>query len=271
MTTQFSPARALNYDAKVKLKGNTTECFSPKYLKNTYPQGGCKVLGEITGRSEKKAIGEIRLEKDRLFDVTAPGKHSGLLWRKAGYVQVGTDEYVTLLKSRIPFLLLLALLLAIILFLLSLLMGGDKGPTYIDPDHPLPPVDTNAKPIEGDDTEKTDVAEGGGSVSMIYTLEARNHVDAETVAIYFKNPNASSHNVIVELIVVSDGEEYPIACSGLLEPGYELREIAKLEDAPLLKEGVYTGLYRLQCFDPVTGERALVSPEITGVSITVNE
>ena len=172
-------------------------------------------------------------------------------------------------KGRCLILLALALLLALILFLLSLLMGGEKGPTYIDPDHPLPPVDTNAHPIEDDDTEKSNVAQGGGSVSMIYTLEAQVTLSTGDVVIYFKNPNASSHNVAVEVILISDGVEYPIAQSGLVEPGFELFELKKLEGSVELAEGVYTGLYRLQCYDPATGERALVSPEITGVNFTV--
>ena len=106
-------------------------------------------------------------------------------------------------------------------------------------------------------------------MSMIYTLEARATLSDGVVEIYFKNPNASSHSVVAELYLVSADREILVARSGLIEPGFELHRLDLDSEAVTLSEGVYTGLYKVQCYDPVTGERALVAPEITGVTVTV--
>ena len=96
----FQVIASERHDAKVKIKGSTVECHSPGYLKRAYPRGGCKVIGEMSGGSKKDAIGTVQLGRS-VHDVLAVGQHSGLMWKTAGYVQVGPDEYVALLQSRL--------------------------------------------------------------------------------------------------------------------------------------------------------------------------
>ena len=62
-----------------------------------------------------------------------------------------------------------------------------------------------------------------------------------------------------------------MAKSGLLEAGYGLNTLTLSDDAPTLSEGIYTGIYRLHCYDPKTGERSLVAPSIAGVEVTVQK
>jgi hypothetical protein len=281
-------------DAELNFKSQKIKCFSPKYLKSTYPNGGCKVRGEVSGKTVKNPIGTVQVGS-AVHSVAPCGKHSWLLWRTAGYLAVGQDEFIALKKSRILFLILFIGLLTAGILLGAMLLkspagdvpggnpgitpgenpgidpGGnpDDGPTVIQPDHPLPPVDDNSQKDDEDDSQKADAPEGGGSLSMIYTLDATLNLTNKTIGIYFKNPNASSHNVTVDFYIVSGGTEYLIAQSGLLEAGYMLTKMDLLENAPTLQEGLYTGLYRLHCFDPVSGEQAMVVPSITGVSITV--
>ena len=267
----FQRLASNKHDAKIKLKGSTVECFSPRYLKNTYPQGGCKILGEVSGGSKKNAIGTLPIDRSA-HDVSAVGQHNGLLWKTAGYLQVGEDEYIAVLKSRLPLLLLLLPLLLALLALL--LMGGKNGPSgpgSISPDRPLPSVDANAEELEGDSGEKPDVEPGGGSLSLIYTLEAAVNLSSGDVQIYFQNPNKSTHNVALDMYIVSEGQEYLVAQSDLLEAGYGLTHLKLLENAPELSEGMYTGLYRLHCYDPVSGEEIMITPEITGVNVTVTK
>ena len=276
---QYSVISAPTYDAQVKLKGETIQCCSKQQLKRTYPRGGCKVVGEISGK-EKRKIGILPVGKTE-FSISSPGAHSSLLWRETGYLQVGRDEYIAVLKSRVPFLLLLLGLLAAIVLLLGLLMGGEDvigpgpdvsdGPTVIAPDHPLPPIDSGAEKLEGDSSEKAEAEKGGGSVSMIYSLDASIVLSTGDITIYFQNPNASTHNVSVDMYIVSGGQEYLIAQSGLLEAGYGLSHLTMMKDGPTLSEGLYTGLFRLQCYDPVTGEKAIIVPEIAGLNITVTQ
>jgi hypothetical protein len=258
-----------DYDQKVKLDGEQIRCYSKKQLDKLYPDGGYHIIGETKKKNKKKIIAQLRVRKT-LLDVCNPDQHSGLLYRRAGYVRVAGDDFIVLLEPRWPFLLLFLLLLGLLGLLLSLLLRGPGAPTPVDPDHPLPPEDELSKPLEDDTTEKPAVPQGGGSLSMIYTLDALVHISTGEISIYFKNPNASSHNVALDLIVISGGEEHVIAQSGLVKVGFALEKLEKLEGSAQLTEGIYTGLYRLHCYDPVTGERALVSPEISGVKITVN-
>jgi len=185
------------------------------------------------------------------------------------------------LKSRAAFLIILFLLLALICLLLLLkpapysdpIIGPapNDGPVVINPDHPLPPEDENAEPIEDDDSKKGEAEDGGGSVSMIYALESAIDLSSGEITIYFKNPNASTHDVTVDMYIVSGGEEYLIAQSGILKAGYGLEKLTLLSDGPILSEGIYGGLFRLHCYDPLTGEQAMLVPEIVGLNITVTK
>lgn len=260
------------YDAKLKIKGHETECYSPRYIKSTYPSGGCRVLGEVTGDKVKKKIGSIKMGHQQL-DVGTPGGQSKLLWRTAGYLQVSDDEYIAVLKSRAPFLVILLALLTAMIVLLMLLKPGSTpdngGLIVIDPDHPLPPVDQNQSLIEGDDSQKANVEQGGGSISLVFKLDAKLDLSTGDITISYQNPNSSTHNIILDMYIVSGGQEYLIARSGLLEPGYGLTAMELLEDAPTLSEGIYEGLFRVHSFDPITGEQAVVIPEMPGLIITV--
>jgi len=265
---QFNMIADANHDAKVKLKKVTLECFSSRYLKNTYPQGGCKVLGEVAGGKKRRELGAIVLSGEE-HSVSPAGEHSRLLWRTAGYLRVGQDEYVALLKSRVPFLIILFALLAAIVVLALLLMPngedipagpqtsdppggsqdigddtpggsqdiGDDTPAVIAPDRPLPDVDSNANALEGDTSEKADAAEGGGSVTMIYMLDVTVTLSTGEITMYFQNPNASTHNVVLDMYIISNDQEYLVAQSGLLEAGYGLYTMELMENAPSLSEG----------------------------------
>ena len=258
-----------DYDQKVKLDGEQIHCYSKKQLDKLYPDGGYHIIGETKKKNKKKIFAQLRVRKTTL-EICNPDQHSGLLYRRAGYVRVAGDDFIALLAPHWPFLLILLGLLVALAVLVGLLLRGPDTPTPVAPDHPLPPDDVLSTPIEDDSSQKAEVPQGGGSLSMIYTLDALVSLSTGEISIYFKNPNASSHNVALELIVISDDKEYVIAQSGLVKAGFALETLEKLADSAQLTEGVYTGLYRLQCYDPVSGERALVSPEISGVKITVN-
>ena len=302
---QFDIQSSAHYDAKVTLKNQSVACFSAKYIKNTYPQGGCKVLGEIDGGKAKKALGSAQIGQE-VYDVSPPGSKNPLLWRTAGYLQVGDDQYIAVMKSRVPVLVTLGALIAMII-LLGLLRGCGPAndpvvtppvqenppivtttpspsntpdepvvtppqptdPVIIQPDQPLPPVDENAEAIEGDNAEKPEVDEGGGSVALMYSLDASLTLSDGNITIFFKNPGKSTHNVTLDMYILSGGQEYLIAQSGLLEPGFGLSTLQLMPAAPSLSEGIYDGLFRVHVYDPSNGEQALVVPEIPGLNITV--
>jgi hypothetical protein len=260
-----------DHDKKVKFGDHIILCYSPEQLKQLYPDGGYTVLGETADKSKAEQIATLVADKKQL-SVAELNSHSRLLYSVVGYVKVGDDQYVALLHNRLLFLLLLlgglALLIALIFLLLSLMQPRD--PVIIDPDHPLPTQDGNAEQLPSDpNSQRPDVPDGGGSLSMIYTLEAELSLSTGVIRIYFQNPAASSHDVSVILYITAGDQEIAIAQSGLLKAGYGLSVLEFVEGTAQLQEGIYTGKYLLSCFDPETGERALVQPEIAGVTITV--
>ena len=104
---------------------------------------------------------------------------------------------------------------------------------------------------------------------MIYSLDAKLDLNTGKIDIYFKNPKASTHDVSIILYVVSGDTKVPIAQSGRVSAGYSLTSLQMAEGSATLTDGVYNAYYMLSLFDPETGERALVQPEITGVQLVV--
>ena len=104
---------------------------------------------------------------------------------------------------------------------------------------------------------------------MIYTLTAGLSLSDNSISMYFKNPNASNHDVVLELYLVDGGTEIKLAQSGLVKAGYGLYEMTVLEDSAVLQEGIYQGKYKVLYYKPDTGERALVESDIEGLTIAV--
>ena len=262
-----------DYDQTIKLEGTKIQCYSKDQMDKLYPNGEYILVGETKRKNKKTEIAALNVWRSR-FSVSTPGDNSKIFYRKAGYVNVGQDQYVVLLKHRFAFLiwffgLLLGVALAILLLIAAL---RDKDPTIIDPDHPLPTEDPNAQTVPDEGHEhKAESADGGGSVSMIYTLSVELQLSTGEADIYFRNPGVSNHDIALVLYVVSGEEEYPIAQSGLVKAGNELKKMTVLEDTVQLSAGTYSGKFKVLYYDPLTGEKAMVEPEITDLVITVSQ
>lgn len=270
-----------DYDHKVQIGGENIFCYSAKKMKgisadvlsSAYEARAMRASSEDEGEAKKgkDLLGELHFGKLTL-GVSAAGTHAGLLYKRVGYVALEDGGYLALCVSRVPFLIVLLALLAALVVAIVLLLGrvGQNEPPVIKPDHPLPPIDTGLVP-EDEDGTAVESPEGGGSVSMIYTLTADLSLTDRTVDIYFRNPAASNHGVALEFYIVSDGVEYFVAQSGLIPPGNGLFSLTLDDLAPQLSEGLYEGLYRLYYYDPLTGVRAHVGSDIAGVQVTVTD
>lgn len=276
-----------DYDRKVKIEKQNIFCYSKKQLEKLYPNGDFRLIGETRAHNRKDSIGELPLydtsvrnnpaggaqNGEKRLTVSETGGHSKILNRRAGFVHVGNDDYIVLLKSRIPFfiwLFYLGLGLAAGIILIAYLLKTPAKPA-IEPLHPLPSEDTQAQPIDGDNTSKASSPEGGGTVSMTYTLNAEISLKADKISMYFKNPNASNHDVMLEMYVISENEETLIASSGRIKAGYGLYNMALGIDPSLLNAGNYEGKYKIIYYNPETGERALVESDIVDLKIKVTE
>ena len=264
-----------DYDQTIKIEGTKIQCYSRKKMDELYPEGQFTIVGETKRKNKKDKTAILNIWRTR-FIVSALEANNKNIFKKAGFVCVGPDEYVVLLKNRFAFLIWFCGLLAglgLAGLLLWMAMSGQREPVIIDPDHPLPTEDPYAQTIpEGeDDGDKAVSEDGGGSVSMIYTLSANVSLSSGTAEIYFRNPSKSNHDIKLVLYALSGDEEYPLAQSGLLKAGSQLTQLDLIEGAAQLKEGTYEGKYKLYYYDSLTGEKALVEPEITDLMITVTQ
>ncbi|MBQ3107820.1 MAG: hypothetical protein IJC68_04325 [Firmicutes bacterium] len=269
----YKAIKTHDHDQKVKLGKEEILCYSRKQLKKLYPEEDYNLVGETRHKNRKDEMAGFAAGEDTHI-VSEIGSHSALLYRKVGYVRVGKDDYILLLKARWPFLLILLGLLALLAFLVVQLVKGPDIPV-VNPVNPLPDPDDSAVVIPPDsEGGKTDHGQenqeqGGGSVAMIYELEAELTRSNGKIKMYFKNPAVSTHDVVLELYVISEDKEYLIARSGRVMSGYELSQMRLRENSASLQEGIYKGLYRVAYYNPTTGERSAVVPEITDVTITV--
>ena len=122
--------------------------------------------------------------------------------------------------------------------------------------------DPNADTIPDDDSEKPVVSNGGGSVTISFMDNVTYSLSTGELSLYYQNPNASTHNVVVQVILESGEDEYLLAQSGILTPGHQVTALQADAGAPQLSVGGYNGKLKLLFYDPETGERAIVDTDI---------
>ncbi|MBQ3257584.1 MAG: hypothetical protein IJA67_09240 [Oscillospiraceae bacterium] len=133
-----------------------------------------------------------------------------------------------------------------------------------DSDRPLPPDfapddEAYAQEIPNDSGEKNDAAEGGGKVSLTYSNEVVMDLSDGTASLLFANPKRSSHDVILQITV----RDTVVVQSGLLKAGTQVKTLELLPEAvDKLESGGYHGSFFVFCYDPITGEQAVVNTEI---------
>lgn len=165
---------------------------------------------------------------------------------------------------RILSAVLLVLLIVVILLLLRSCQGqSPAGPSKVlEPDYPQMTEDPNADTIPDDDSEKPVVSNGGGSVTISFMDNVTYSLSTGELSLYYQNPNASTHNVVVQVILESGEDEYLLAQSGILTPGHQVTALQADAGAPQLSVGGYNGKLKLLFYDPETGERAIVDTDI---------
>lgn len=178
------------------------------------------------------------------------------------------------MKTRILMILLVSVMLLTLLATTFVSCGDDEelppdGTVTIPgitPDYPAPPEDEGAEDVE-DDEEKLDAPEGGGAVGMIYSNEVAIDLSDKKATLLFANPNRSTHNVTVQLVV----QDVVLAESGLLTPAKRITELA-LKDGISVPEGVYAqnAKFVVRFYDPETNACSIVNSEIA-VTVTVRQ
>lgn len=147
---------------------------------------------------------------------------------------------------------------------------SDTG--IIRPDR-APEDDSDAVPLETQSpTESGDTTtpQGGGSVTLEFQKDITIHQSEGTADLYFQNPNGSTHDLMVQ-VVVDDGKgnEVLVAESGLIKVGYGIDHVSLTDGAGRLQSGSYNGTILVLFYDKETGEKATTDSKITDCNITV--
>lgn len=254
-----------NYDDTYSIKDKDIQIYSQDKISDLYPNGDYDVVGEIRKRNIHKKIDTIVLANEEV-KVTKYKKHNKIFYKIKGYICVGKDKYISIVQSRILFL--------IILFGLGICSAGAlaggiyfiaKTPT-LSPDYPLPEVDENT--IKVDNTKSTTAENGSGNVSINYSLDAR--LSGDKISLYLLNPGKSNKDFVITVYVKSGNKDIAIARSGLVKSGSEINAVNITEKYANLSSGIYNAYYLLDFYDPETGEKALTNTKIDKVKLTVS-
>ena len=164
---------------------------------------------------------------------------------------------------------LLAAAVATVALVVMLIPDNPDGPITIPgivPDYPAPPLEEGAESVD-DNEDKLDAPEGGGAVSMIYSDEVSIDLSDKKVTLLFGNPNRSTHNVSIQLVV----QDVVLAESGLLLPSNRITTL-NVKDGVDIPAGVYANNAKIviKFYDPETNACSIVNSEIL-VTLTVRE
>lgn len=256
-----------NYNKSVKINHRDVMAYDRKMLDELYPNNTYILVGETFEDNKKEQIDTIVLSQKELI-VSKYGKNSKLLYKRAGYLLVGKNEFLVILQSRLPFIILLFGII-----LIGLIAGfiGYKTLTHgpiIAPDYPLPPEDTSASDIKNDSSTIRDTSHKNRAAIKV-AREVTISLDAKKVEFIYQNFNASNKNAVVTLCILKDGNEYAIARSGLVKAGKEIKMMDLLPDAIKLSNGVYNGRIKIDFYDEITGEKAATSTDFDDVEVSV--
>ncbi len=261
-----------DFDDSYKVKKHKIACYSKDKLDELYPNKDYVLVGETKYKNKKKAIGSFT-HNNLEFKVSELDSHSKFIYRKANYVSVGQDEYIVLLKNRwILIFWLLGVLVGLLLAILLIwwIVNTNKVGKVVVPDNPLPSIDPNATQIVDDGSTKVVSEEGGGSVTLYYSLDVTLSLADGSIGLFYENPNSSNHSVMLELCIVNGSEDVVIAKSGLIPAGTGISTLSFDYDSAMLSAGSYEGKFKVYAYDPMTGERAITEMEITDLTIVVN-
>ena len=170
---------------------------------------------------------------------------------------------LTYLRLRRGLEALFTVLVVVIILLLLRSCGGAGRSVVLEPDYAAIDIDENAVPMaEPEQEEAPLVKQGGGSVTISFQDNITYHPATGQLTLFYQNPRASTHNVVVQVLLTRDGSEYLLAQSGVLQPGFEISSLRAADGAPTVSPGGYNGKLRLLFYDTQSGERAMVDTDI---------
>ncbi len=167
-------------------------------------------------------------------------------------------------QSVLVFLLLLITVCAVCVTVWTLFFRTPDA--VLTPDH-APAVEAHAQPIPGDTGKHENAQPGSGSVSLTYSNQVDIRLASQTAQLLFANPGRSNQDMVMELVI----QDQIILRTGAIAPGNQVTELELVPKmAAKLIPGGYDGVFLIHFYDPVSGEKAIVTTEIP-VSVTVTK
>lgn len=157
------------------------------------------------------------------------------------------------------FLIFLLLLITVCAVCVSVWALFFRTPAAVlTPDH-APALEAYAQPIPGDEEKSAEAQPGCGSVSLTYSNQVDIQLANQKATLLFANPGRSNQNVMVELVI----QDQTILKSGTIVPGNQVTELELAHEvATMLMPGGYDGVFLIHFYDPVSGEKSIVTTEI---------
>jgi hypothetical protein len=217
-----------NYGGHFTAKGTVHSCYTKKQMKSLHPTGTFERAGEYAPDSKQKRSGSFHLGS-ALLPMYRYHTHSRALYREQGFVAVGEDRYVALLKNAVALravalVLCIALIAAAVIFVPSLIKSGVK--TIADEDLSLaqesikPDLDQGAVDWEGVKPQDTGGVAAGIAIPGYKSITiAANQTD---VKVNFNNPEGNPCYFVISLILDDGTVLYQ---SKMIEPGKGLYDI----------------------------------------------
>lgn len=157
-------------------------------------------------------------------------------------------------KKIVIIILLIITLLAISVTAWAVFFRSD---VEISPDYAPAVLEPNAELLDDTGAEKLESPDGGGAVSITYSLDVSIDLSTSEVSLLFQNPSESNQDMVIQVVI----QDIVVAQSGRLVPGYGISTLDLLDSA-VLTQGIYEGEIVALYYDTETGERAMVNTEI---------
>ena len=217
-------------------------CLTPKEIKELYPAGGFTVSGQVGKGSEKIGTVTAADAQEPVYKVKKM-PHSKI----KGYIKVGENEYLAVVRDVLLLWLLIALA-AVILIILGVLIIKNAIPANSDPTPPSPSgvVDPNAQLGEGEISVPDKIETKGKNIKFNGVPEMNLKAGEIKQNFIFSNPEGNPCYFVIEIELTDTGEI--LYTSDLLPPGYSISAF-NLKRA--LEAGEYNAIvhYKTYSFD----------------------
>ena len=257
-----------DYDTTIKINDRDIKCYSKKKIKKLYPDGNYRIVGETFDKNKNRKEDIIEIADKELI-VSKYGKNSKAIYKIKGYFEVGENEYIVYIKSRLAFLLILFFILLGILVSTYIGIKIYTSIPSVTPDYPLPNEDEQSTVIEDDNTKQSDSKNNGRSVRIKLSNIAKIDLNTGNIEMIYQNPKQSNQDSVITLVLISENKEYIIARSGLIKSGKQITNLKIINNVVSLSEGVYKGKYIIDHYNPTTGEKALTNSNFNDIEIQV--